>query len=154
MAMTKKGALSGLRPRPSTPKVLNASRAEVRRGIVRAGVPQLPLTTLNSVISVCALSKELFPDLPAPPSSVATRRRVMNVVGCWLGPCRRHGAGGLAAQYAFGARGGGSIAFLGACKLILGFVFGSSLTHLLDRFPKNILKSCCFHRVSSSWAWD
>lgn len=140
MAMTKKGALSGLRFGPSTPKVLNASRAEVRRGIVRAGVPQLPLTTLNSVISVCALSKELFPDLPASPSSVATSVGVMNVVGCWLGAMPScHGAGGLAAQYAFGARGGGSIAFLGACKLILGFVFGSSLTHLLDRFPKNIL---------------
>ena len=140
MAMTKKGALSGLRFGPSTPKVLNASRAEVRRGIVRAGVPQLPLTTLNSVISVCALSKELFPDLPASPSSVATSVGVMNVVGCWLGAMPScHGAGGLAAQYAFGARGGGSIAFLGACKLILGFVFGSSLTHLLERFPKNIL---------------
>ena len=140
MAMTKKGALSGLRFGPSTPKVLNASRAEVRRGIVRAGVPQLPLTTLNSVISVCALSKDLFPDLPASPSSVATSVGVMNVVGCWLGAMPScHGAGGLAAQYAFGARGGGSIAFLGACKLILGFVFGSSLTHLLDRFPKNIL---------------
>ena len=140
MAMTKKGALSGLRFGPSTPKVLNASRAEVRRGIVRAAVPQLPLTTLNSVISVCALSKELFPDLPASPSSVATSVGVMNVVGCWLGAMPScHGAGGLAAQYAFGARGGGSIAFLGACKLILGFVFGSSLTHLLDRFPKNIL---------------
>lgn len=140
MAMTKKGALSGLRFGPSTPKVLNASRDEVRRGIVRAGVPQLPLTTLNSVISVCALSKELFPDLPASPSSVATSVGVMNVVGCWMGAMPScHGAGGLAAQYAFGARGGGSIAFLGACKLILGFVFGSSLTHLLERFPKNIL---------------
>jgi len=140
MAMTKKGALNGLRFGPSTPKVLNASRAEVRRGIVRAGVPQLPLTTLNSVISVCALSEDLFPDLPASPSSVATSVGVMNIVGCWMGAMPScHGAGGLAAQYAFGARGGGSIAFLGACKLILGLVFGSSLTHLLERFPKNIL---------------
>ena len=140
MAMTKDGALSGLKFGPATPKILSVSWSEAKRGIVNAGVPQLPLTTLNSVISVCALSKELFPDFPASPSSVATSVGMMNIVGCWVGAMPScHGAGGLAAQYAFGARGGGSIVFLGLCKLALGLLFGSSLTKLLEHFPKTIL---------------
>lgn len=140
MAMTKDGALDGLSFGPATPKILATSWAEAKRGIINAGVPQLPLTTLNSVISVCALSKELFPASPASPSSVATSVGMMNLLGCWVGAMPScHGAGGLAAQYAFGARSGGSVVFLGTCKIILGLLFGSSLLNLLDNFPKTIL---------------
>lgn len=140
MGMTKEGALDHLAFGPARPKILNASWEEAKRGIVNAGIPQLPLTTLNSVISVCALSRELFPDMSASPSSVATSVGVMNLVGCWVGAMPScHGAGGLAAQYAFGARGGGSIVFLGVCKILLGLIFGSSLVHLLQHFPKTIL---------------
>lgn len=45
----------------------------------------------------------------------------MNLVGCWFGAmpvC--HGAGGLAAQHVFGARGGGAVVLLGATKIGLG----------------------------------
>ncbi|KAH8044045.1 xanthine uracil vitamin C permease [Aureococcus anophagefferens] len=49
-----------------------ALRAEWARGVLRAGLPQLPLTTLNSVISVTALSEKLFPD------KRKTRRRRRN----------------------------------------------------------------------------
>ena len=72
------------------------------RGIWRAGLPQLPLTTLNSVISVTALARKLFPDKepPATRVGVATSVGVMNVVGCWFGGAPAcHGAGGLAGQY-------------------------------------------------------
>ena len=140
MAMTRSGALSGLAFGPQTPRLITASNSEIRKGVIVAGIPQLPLTTLNSVISICALSKELFPDTPASPSSVATSVGVMNLVGCWFGAMPScHGAGGLSAQYAFGARGGGSIVFLGVCKLFLGLLFGSSLMKLLEHFPKTIL---------------
>jgi hypothetical protein len=140
MAMAKDGAFDGLSVGPATPKILSASWAEAKRGIINAGIPQLPLTTLNSVISVCALSKELFPDSPASPSSVASSVGMMNMIGCWVGAMPScHGAGGLAAQYAFGARGGGSVVFLGTCKIILGLLFGSSLVQLLEKFPKTIL---------------
>lgn len=50
-----------------------------------------------------------------------------------------HGSGGLAAQYKFGARSGASIIFLGVLKLILGLVFGNSLTALLQKFPSALL---------------
>ncbi|RDY02242.1 Molybdate transporter 1, partial [Mucuna pruriens] len=50
-----------------------------------------------------------------------------------------HGAGGLAGQYKFGGRSGGCVALLGAAKLVLGLVLGSSLAHILKQFPVGIL---------------
>ena len=50
-----------------------------------------------------------------------------------------HGSGGLAAQYRFGARSGASIIFLGVLKLLLGVLFGDSLTDLLQKFPLALL---------------
>ena len=68
-------------------------------GIIGGGLPQLPLTALNSVVAVCQLSGDLFPSKEARPAFVAASVGLMNLVGPWLGalPCC-HGAGGLAAQ--------------------------------------------------------
>ncbi len=78
------------------PKVLS-----VRAGILRAGLPQLPLTTLNSVISASQLSGELFPGRGASPAALSLAIGAMNAAGAWFGamPCCC-GAGGLAAQVA------------------------------------------------------
>ena len=68
-------------------------------GIIHGGLPQLPLTALNSVVAVCQLSGDLFPGREARPAFVAASVGLMNLVGPWLGAlpvC--HGAGGLAAQ--------------------------------------------------------
>lgn len=115
--------------------------SEWRTGILDAGLGQLPLTTLNSVIAVVHLSSDLLPDTPTPTvTSVGLSVAAMNIVGCWFGGMPTcHGSGGLAAQYKFGARSGASIIFLGLVKLILGLVFGNSLTGLLDRFPTALL---------------
>ena len=106
-------------------------------------MPQLPLTTLNSVVATCALAKDLFPDKPetgVTPTGVAVSVGAMNLCGLGLGvmPCC-HGAGGLAAHYRFGARTGAATAFLGAGKLFLGVVFGGSLLTLLGKFPAAVL---------------
>lgn len=104
-------------------------------------IGQLPLTTLNSVIAVSALSAELLPDLPTPSvTSIGMSVAIMNLVGTWFGAmpvC--HGAGGLAAQYRFGARSGSSVVMLGVFKMIVGFFFGESLLSLLSRYPNSIL---------------
>ena len=50
-----------------------------------------------------------------------------------------HGSGGLAAQYRFGARSGASVIFLGLLKVVLGLLFGESLTTLLHKFPTAFL---------------
>jgi MFS superfamily sulfate permease-like transporter len=105
-----------------------------------AALPQIPLTTLNSVIAVCALSADLFPDRPAEPRKVAVSVGMMNLVSCWFGGMPMcHGAGGLAGQYRFGARTNGSILFLGVVKILLAAVFGSSLMTLCQVFPLSVL---------------
>lgn len=106
----------------------------------RAALPQIPLTTLNSVVAVCALSADLFPDRPATPRKVAISVGVMNLVAAWFGGMPMcHGAGGLAGQYRFGARTNGSILFLGAVKMALGIFFGASLMALCKAFPASVL---------------
>jgi len=106
----------------------------------KAAVPQIPLTTLNSVIAVCALSADLFPNRPATPRRVAVSVGLMNLVACWFGGMPMcHGAGGLAGQYRFGARTNGSILFLGVVKMALAVFLGASLMALCLEFPASIL---------------
>jgi MFS superfamily sulfate permease-like transporter len=50
-----------------------------------------------------------------------------------------HGAGGLAAQYRFGARTGGSVTMLGIAKIALGLLLGGSLLLWLQQYPKSVL---------------
>ncbi len=110
------------------------------KGLWAGALPQIPLTTLNSVISVCALSTDLFPHKPAHPKRVAISVGLLNLLTCPFGGmpiC--HGAGGLAAQYRFGARSGGSIIMLGVIKVLLVLLFGGSLLAWLLHFPSSIL---------------
>ncbi|KIX94971.1 uncharacterized protein Z520_09281 [Fonsecaea multimorphosa CBS 102226] len=113
------------------------SGSEWKTGILDAGIGQLPLTTLNSIIAVTHLAADLLPDIETPSvTAIGISVAGMNLFGCWFGAmpvC--HGSGGLAAQYRFGARSGASIIFLGLLKLLLGILFGESLTDVLHRFP-------------------
>ncbi|CAN8106412.1 unnamed protein product [Discula destructiva] len=110
-------------------------------------VAQLPLTTLNSVIAAAALAAELMAGPPFPHGAttptvteLGVSVALMNLIGCWFGAmpvC--HGAGGLAAQYRFGARSGASVVLLGTVKLLLGLFLGTTLLDLLAGFPKAVL---------------
>jgi MFS superfamily sulfate permease-like transporter len=110
-------------------------------GIVDAGIGQLPLTTLNSVIAVTHLAADLLPEISTPSvTAIGLSVSAMNLLGCWFGAmpvC--HGSGGLAAQYRFGARSGASIIFLGVVKVLIGLIFGESLGDLFHAFPISIL---------------
>ncbi|KAL7555802.1 hypothetical protein ACA910_002267 [Epithemia clementina (nom. ined.)] len=130
-------------------------------GFWEGAIPQLPLTTLNSVISVCALAHTLFPekrhdsqtDLEAEEGmagecldSVLSRREVafsvgiMNLLACPFGGLPNcHGAGGLAGQHKLGARHGAAIVFLGSMKMILALTLGAAVMHMLDAFPLSVL---------------
>jgi MFS superfamily sulfate permease-like transporter len=103
-------------------------------------LPQLPMTILNAIIAVSALSIDLFPDRPVSPKSAAISQGLMNVVFCPFG-CMPvcHGAGGLAAQYRFGARTGGSMIILGAVKTTLAVVFGTSILAIIAVYPGSVL---------------
>ncbi|CAI7581746.1 unnamed protein product [Penicillium discolor] len=123
------------------PFALVPTPLEWRVGAVDAGIGQIPLTTLNSIVAVVHLANDLLPDVRTPSiTHVGLSVAGMNLIGCWFGAmpvC--HGSGGLAAQYRFGARSGASVIFLGLLKLIIGFFFGETLVDLLKRFPAALL---------------
>lgn len=120
--------VKGFKYGPSPIEIVKISKNAWKDGFIKGTIPQLPLSILNSVIAVCKLSSDLFPGRDVSAASVSVTVGVMNLVGCWLGamPCC-HGAGGLAGQYKFGGRSGCCVALLGAAKLGLGLVLGSSL---------------------------
>ena len=64
----------------------------------------------------------------------------MNLLFCPFGGmpvC--HGAGGLAAQYRFEARTGGSVILLGVAKMLLALLVGGSLLLWLLSYPRSVL---------------
>lgn len=111
-----------------------------REGLVYGALPQLPLTLLNSVFAVCALSGDYFPRQPIEPKRMTLSVGLMNLfcIG-WSGLPMCHGSGGLAAQYRAGARTGGSVIMLGILKVLLGIAFGVSLLPLLEAYPSAVL---------------
>ena len=136
------GALQDSHAQLWRPEAGMPSAAAWRTGAIDAAIPQLPLTTLNSILAVTSLSASLFPDYPHPPSTTALGFSVAisNLVGCWffaMPIC--HGSGGLAGQYRFGARSGASIIILGSIKLLLGLFVGDAIIPLLQSFPKSLL---------------
>lgn len=122
------------------PAYTSLSLDDFRSGFLEMAVAQIPLTVLNSVIAVCALSVDLFPERPARPRPVAISVGLMNLLWCWFGAMPMcHGAGGLAGQYRFGARTHASILFLGVVKMGLAVFLGGSLLAVLQVYPKAVL---------------
>jgi MFS superfamily sulfate permease-like transporter len=124
------------------PEIVVPTLEEFKTGFLSASLGQLPLTTLNSVVALSSLANDLFPER----SSLNTVGKIsisvglMNIIGCFFGSIPYcHGSGGLAGQYRFGARSEVSILILGFFKLILGILFGKTLTNLLGYFPNSIL---------------
>ena len=119
---------------PSTPQVLTITWSDWKTGFVKGAIPQIPLSILNSVIAVCKLSNDLFPEKLVTPTAVSTSVGLMNMVGCWFGAMP-------ACQWRFGA----AVVFLGALKMVLGLVLGSSLARLLEAYPVGILGVLLFY---------
>lgn len=127
-------------PEISIPTPFVPSWNDISSGFMQAGLGQLPLTLLNSVIAVSVLVQDLFPKKSISTHSIAMSVGIMNIIGIWFGSVPYcHGSGGLAAQYRFGARTGVSIIFLGILKCICGIFFGPSLLSLFQQIPTSIL---------------
>lgn len=109
-------------------------------GFFRGALPQLPLTLLNSVVAVCALSADYFPGRGIPPKKMAMSVGWMNLLCSPFGGIPMcHGSGGLAAQYRFGARTGASVIMLGLMKILVGLLLGHTLLELLETYPSAVL---------------
>ncbi|KAL3677476.1 hypothetical protein R1sor_027424 [Riccia sorocarpa] len=122
---------------PSLPQLVKITWDDWKIGFLRAAVPQIPLSLISTVVAVTKLSNNLFPEKKnVTAMSVSTAVGIFNLVGCCLGTLPVEcGAGGLAAQFRFGARSGLAVIFLGAVKLVLALFLGSSILRMLAEFP-------------------
>ena len=110
-------------------------------GMLYAGIAQLFLTLTNVMIATVALVKELFPEKEGiDANALAFNMGAMNLINpFFVGMPLCHGSGGLMAQYAFGARTGGSMILEGVMELILGLFFSETLFLLFTEFPVAVL---------------
>jgi MFS superfamily sulfate permease-like transporter len=111
---------------------------EVWRSLEIAVIPPLSLTLTNAVIVTASLSRELFPasgDI-ASERNLALSSGLANVLLCPFGAMPMcHGAGGLQAQYRFGARTGLAPIIFGIVVLGLAVGFADHAAALLAVIP-------------------
>jgi sulfate permease, SulP family len=105
-------------------------------------VPQLPLSFANSCLATADAARVYFAErgLRVQPGRLATTFGSANLLaGSISGMPVCHGAGGLTAHYAFGARTGGAPLVMGIALVALAGGLGAALAPLLAAFPLPIL---------------
>ncbi|HSB72351.1 MAG TPA: putative sulfate/molybdate transporter [Candidatus Methylomirabilis sp.] len=113
---------------------------DLAAGILVLGLPQLPLTLGNAIVSTVEENNSLFPDRPITVKTVALDHGLLNLVGTALGGVPMcHGAGGMAGHVRFGARTGGALVILGGLILFTGLFLADSVATLFKVFPPVIL---------------
>lgn len=119
-------AMSGLQPfRPvPLPGLIVPASADWGFAALHLVLPQMPLTMGNAILATSLLTADLFRNRDVSPDRLAKSTGLMNLVSTPFGGfplC--HGAGGLAAQYRFGARTGGANIIAGLILVALAFAF-------------------------------
>jgi hypothetical protein len=139
--MAYRGQLSGtLRWGLSLPPLTLPHWGLVWPAMMAAGLAQIPLTLTNATISTAALIREYFPRRAVGERKLLLNMGIMNVVAPLFGGMPMcHGAGGLAGQYAFGARTGGASIMEGIIEVGLGLFLSSSIVALFRAFPRAIV---------------
>ena len=105
-------------------------------------LPQVPLTLANSCLAPADAAPTYFPDAAAriTPSRLARTLGVANMgVGAISGMPLCHGAGGMSAHHAFGARTWRAPALIGGTLTALALLLGQDLALVLRAFPVAIL---------------
>ncbi len=121
----------------SLPKLTLFNLNDVIYGFIYAGFAQFFLTLTNAVVATVALLHDLFPDRKDVTSrNLIKNMGAMNITTPFIGGMPLcHGAGGLSAQYLFGARTGGAILMEGLIEVTLGLFFSQSLLNIFTAFP-------------------
>lgn len=113
---------------------------EVWQSLVLAGFSQIPLTVTNAVIATAALIKTYWPDRSVTEGRLSWNQGIMNLVLPFFGGMPMcHGAGGLAGQYYFGARTGGTNILEGTIEICLGLFLAGSILAVFSLFPVSII---------------
>ncbi|MBI4632411.1 MAG: hypothetical protein HY742_00750 [Deltaproteobacteria bacterium] len=141
-----KGELSGLDPPGFRLLPLTSFRPrEVWDTMVLAGFAQIPLTATNAVIATAALIKSYWPDRPVSEKHLSLNQGIMNFILPFFGGMPMcHGAGGLAGQYYFGARTGGTNIIEGCIEIALGLFMAATIAELFGSFPRAIIGAMMF----------
>jgi len=123
---------------PSIPQLVIPTWPEIWHSLEIAVLPQLSLTLTNAVIVTASLSRELF----LATGSIASERNLAlssGLANVLLSPFGAmpmcHGAGGLQAQYRFGARTGLAPIIFGAVVLVLAVGFADHAAALFAIIP-------------------
>ena len=118
---------------------------EVWQTLLLAGFAQIPLTVTNATIATAALIKDYFPDRAVSERKLSWNQGIMNLIVPFFGGMPMcHGAGGLAGQYAFGARTGGTNIIEGIIEIFLGLFLAGSIAALFAFFPTAIVGAMMF----------
>jgi len=135
--------------------------AEIWSALMLAGFAQIPLTATNAVISTASLIKTYWPDHPVSERRLALNMGIMNIILPFFGGMPLcHGAGGLAGQYYFGARTGGTNIIEGVIEIAIGLFLAGSIGGLLPFFPASIIGAMMFlvgielTRFATEIRWD
>ncbi|MDO9230627.1 MAG: molybdate transporter family protein [Syntrophales bacterium] len=127
------------------PPLTGFSPREVWDSLVLAGFAQIPLTITNATIATAALIGTYFPDRPVGVGKLSWNQGIMNLVLPFFGGMPMcHGSGGLAGQYYFGARTGGTNLIEGAIEIALGLFFAAAIAGLFAAFPTAIIGAMLF----------
>jgi hypothetical protein len=138
--LVESGGLPSLGPSAIEPPSL--SPATFAAALTALVVPQLPLTFANSCLAPVDAARTYFGEraLRVTPGRLATTLGSANLLsGAIAGMPVCHGAGGLTAHFAFGARSGIAPLALGSTLIAVAVIAGSGLGALLTAFPLPIL---------------
>ena len=112
---------------------------------VALAAAQVPLTFGNAILGVVAETHRFFPFAKVDETRVARSTGLMNLLAAGLGaPPMCHGAGGLAAHIAFGARTSRAPMMLGAAFILTALFASSYVKVLLDVLPSGTLGAMLF----------
>jgi MFS superfamily sulfate permease-like transporter len=122
------------------PSITDFRIEEVWKALLLAGFAQIPLTATNAVIATSSLIKTYWPDRRVTERQLSLNMGIMNLILPFLGGMPLcHGAGGLAGQYYFGARTGGTNILEGLIEISMGLFLAGSIAGLFALFPTAII---------------
>jgi MFS superfamily sulfate permease-like transporter len=132
-------------PSLAFPTLTSFSVKEVWQTLLLAGFAQVPLTATNATIATSSLIKTYWPGRDVRERQLAWNQGIMNVILPFLGGMPTcHGAGGLAGQYYFGARTGGTNIIEGLMEIAMGLFLSASIASLFAVFPRAIIGAMMF----------
>lgn len=118
------------------PSIIVPSLNDFARGGWLLAIPQAPLTMTNAILATSLLMSDLF-SWEVDPDKFSKTIGLMNLSSVPFGGFPMcHGSGGLAAQYRYGARTGGSNIISGLLLLPIALFF--STTQMINLIPYSI----------------